>query len=182
MGGIDFRTRSRGKSVRDAYTSARSEAEFEHGNDPYNGTISTTQGYKDVTDEYRKSGKTIEDFMEAKLENCPKWQCYAICTKEPVENELKVKSQVENLATPGTKKWLLVYEVRAYRDQYVGKAEDKATAIKIAREYTEKHQTDTHIIITRKLEKGSDVVARIHYKKSKKESNGEWIFFGVAGC
>lgn len=179
MGGIDFRTRSRGKSVTEAYSKAVEISEDEHGRDPYNGTISTTDNVQDVTKEYQTSGKDLDVFIQAKLQHCNKRYCYAICTKDPVGNEMKVKSQVENLATKGTKKWFLTYEVYC-GDRYVGSSEKKGMAVKIARDYTEKHQDDTYIVMAKKMKEASPVVAKIHYKKSKKEALGEWILFGIA--
>jgi len=45
MGASDFRTVATGKDVADAYRNAVESATYEHGHDPYNGTISTTHGY-----------------------------------------------------------------------------------------------------------------------------------------
>jgi hypothetical protein len=46
MGACNFNTRAKGKTAREAYETAVREAQYEYGHDPYNGTISTTGGFK----------------------------------------------------------------------------------------------------------------------------------------
>jgi len=52
--------------MREAYDSAVSYATSQHGNDGYNGTISTTRGFKDKTREFEK-------LMSRKREGSVKW-------------------------------------------------------------------------------------------------------------
>ena len=62
-----------------------------------------------------------------------------------------------------------------------GVSTTKGEAVKKAREYTEKHQISTHVVMEKGLEKGNDrAVARITYKKSSTEKLGRWVFFGWA--
>lgn len=181
MGATDFAIKSRGKSASDAYSRAVDIAEDEYGNDPYNGTISTTNGFKDVTEEYKKCGKTLNEFINDKLDRADKRNCFAVEMLNPVGNELKTKSQVEHTTTPGTKKWLLKYVVYEGPDA-LKSFDTKGDAVKYAREYTEKHQCTTRIDMQKVLEKGSPTVAKVHYKRSTKERDGEWMFFGMAAC
>ena len=58
----------------------------------------------------------------------------------------------------------------------------KADAIKRARQICEKTKADVVIKIERKLETGSPVTAKITYKKSSTEKDGEYIFYGWANC
>lgn len=42
MGATNFMAFGKGKTAREAFDALVAEAEYEHGHDPYNGTISTT--------------------------------------------------------------------------------------------------------------------------------------------
>jgi hypothetical protein len=48
-GASTFSVISQGRSMKDAYRKAVDEARMMAGNDPYNGTISTTQGFRPIT-------------------------------------------------------------------------------------------------------------------------------------
>ena len=179
MGACQFENRGRGKSAQDVFTRLVENAEREYGDDPYNGTISTVSGFRDITEEYNRSKKDIQRFINDKFENANKRDCFAICTHPPVANKNKTKTQVEHIVTPGTKKWVLRYVVYTLGN-YVGGYATKGEAVKAARVHTEKYFVTTAIHIEKKLEKGSNQVAKISYKKSTTEKDGEWIFFGYA--
>lgn len=51
MGGHDFTSTGSGKSAQDAYGRLCAEATLEFGEDPYNGTISTTRGFLELPEE-----------------------------------------------------------------------------------------------------------------------------------
>ena len=180
MGASWFETSARGKSISDAYNDLREEAETQSGHDSYNGTISTTIGCTDLTANFKRSGKTLNQYIEMQMDKLGKRDCAAICVEEPVANKNKTKSQVEHIVTPGTKKWELRYMVYNSEDQLIGCCKTKGEAVKKAREYTEKHQTPTNICMEKMLEKGNRTVARITYKKSSTEKQGRWVFFGWA--
>lgn len=181
MGASFFQTTYRGKDIRDAYNSAVDDAEEEYGNDPYNGTISTTTDYGvvDKTKEYKASGKSLEQYISDMAGKSAKRQCFAICTEEPKTNTNKIKTQVEHIVTKGTKKWVLKYVVRR-GDHFIGAWPTKGEALKDARRYTEMNQVSTSITMEKQLDKGTDTVAKITYKKSTSEKEGRWIFFGWA--
>lgn len=181
MGGIDFRCRAFGKTVNEAYRNAVEDAETEYGQDSYNGTISTTDGLEDVTDKYKKSGKTMEKFIDEVLSRANKRDCFAIELVKPIANDMKTKTQVEHLVEKGTKKWLLKYVVHN-RSGAIKSFDTKGDAVKCAREYTEKTEETTYVVMEKVLEKGSATVAKIHYKKSSKERKGQWLFFGIGAC
>jgi hypothetical protein len=105
--------------------------------------------------------------------------CFAICTHQPVTNNNKIKSQVEHIVTPGTKKWVLKYVVYDF-DNQLGSYLTKGDAVKAARAHTEKTFKRTTISMEKKLEKGNAQVATINYKSSSEEKDGQWIFFGYA--
>jgi hypothetical protein len=183
MGASWFQQVGYGKTLNDAYNSACEEAELEYGHqEGYNGTISTTHGVRDITEEYKRSKLDLEPFVRSKVEILNKRDCCSICLQEPVGNKNKTKSQVEHIVTPGTKQWQLNYEVEEYynNDELIGAYPTKGDAIKIARAYTEKHQKATRVIMRKRLVKVDPTVAKITYKKSNTERPGKWIFFGWA--
>ena len=181
MGAQSFTVRSRGKSAEEAYKIACEIAEEEYGHqEGYNGTISTTHGFRDETELYKKSKfNDVSAYIRDRFENMNKRDCSAICVVKPVGNKNKTKSQVEHIVTPGTKKWVLKYVVQR-GDHVIGSWNTKGDAVKDARRYTEKHQVSTSILIKKFLEKGDNLVAKITYKKATNERDGEWIFFGYA--
>jgi len=181
MGATQFKTRGFGKTASEAYRIACREAEDEYGHqDGYNGTISTTAGFRDETEAYKKS-KFDDDYayIRNRFETMNKRDCSAICIKEPIGNNNKIKTQVEHIVESGTKKWVLRYDVQ-HGDHFIGGWPTKGEALIDARKYTEKNQVSTTIVMKKYLEKGSNTVAKITYKKATNERDGEWIFFGYA--
>ena len=184
MGACQFEVRSTGKTVEEAYRRACEIAEDECGHqDGYNGTISTTHSFRDETEAYGKSKFNdtyayIRNRFDSHSMN--KRDCSAICVLKPVGNKNKTQSQVEHIVTPGTKKWILKYCVYENSTLLISSHLTKGDAVKSARAYTEKRQIPTFIAMEKVLEKGGSMVAKITYKKSPTERNGEWIFFGYA--
>lgn len=184
MGSQSFTTYSRGKDVRDAYNRAVEAAEDEYGHqEGYSGEINSSSGFRDVTKEWKNSKKNMDKFISDQLDELTKHQgAQAICLEEPKTNSNKIKTQVEHVVTPGTKKWVLTYIVY-HGDSRIASAITKADAVKRAREYSEKNQCTTSIKMERRLEKDSHaLVAKITYKKSSDEKEGRWVFFGWASC
>lgn len=179
MGACQFKNSGRGKSAKDVFTGLQDAAEREYGDDRYNGTISTVPGFRDITDEWKSSKKDLYRFIDDKLNGANKYDCFAICTHQPMVNTNKIKSQVEHHVTPGTKKWVLKYVVYDY-DRELGSYDTKGDAVKAARAHTEKTFKRTTISMEKKLEKVNAQVATITYKKSSEEKDGEWVFFGYA--
>ena len=185
MGACQFKARYGGKTAEEAYNRACEEAELEYGSqDGYNGTISTTHGFRDETEAYNKSkfndvSAYIRDRFDSHAMN--KRDCSAICVLKPIANKNKTKSQVEHEVTPGTKQWILKYEVENYfEDGVIASCMTKGDAVKMARAYTEKYQKTTRIVMRKVLNKVDPTVAKITYKKSPTERDGEWVFFGYA--
>ena len=50
----------------------------------------------------------------------------------------------------------------------------------MARDYTERTKINTTVNITKHLVEGNTQVAKIEYKKSKDECDGNYVFFGYA--
>jgi len=183
MGATQFKVRSYGKTAQEAYKRACEVAEDEYGHqDGYNGTISTTPGFRDETEAYKKSKfDDVYAYIRNRFDTMNKYDCSAICVLQPIANKNKTKSQVEHLVTPGTKKWVLKYEVEKYfEDGVIASCMTKGEAVKMARAYTEKNQQSTRIVMRKVLIKSDPTVAKITYKKATNERDGEWIFFGYA--
>lgn len=182
MGACSFQNTGRGKTMSEAYSDLCENAKDEYGHqDGYNGTISTTNGFRDFTSDFKRSGKSLQNFIDDNIERAEKWgSCLAICIDEPKGNTNKVKSQVKNIVTPGTKKWVLKFVVTDSMGNTIASKTTKGDAVKVAREHTEKTQRRTHIDMVKVLEKGSTKVAEIEYKKSTTETQGKFVFFGIA--
>jgi hypothetical protein len=184
MGACQFEVRSTGKTAQEAYNRACEVAEDEYGHqDGYNGTISTTHGFRDETELYNRSKfKNVDAYISDRFNshNMNKRDCSAICVIPPKANTNKTKSQVEHIVTPGTKKWILKYFVYSGRDSYIGSYLTKGEAVTKARAHTEKTTDSTYITMEKVLDKANKTVAKITYKKSTTERDGEWIFFGYA--
>jgi hypothetical protein len=185
MGACQFKVRSSGKTSEQAYDRACEEAELENGTqDGYNGTISTTHGFIDETEAYNKSKfNDVSAYIRDRFDShtMSKRDCSAICVVKPVVNKNKTKSQVEHVVTPGTKQWVLKYEVENHFEyRVIASCMTKGDAVKAARAYTEKTQHSTKIIMRKVLVKSNPVVANITYKKATNERDGEWVFFGYA--
>jgi hypothetical protein len=184
MGACQFKQRSTGKTVEEAYRKACEIAEDEYGHqDGYNGTISTTSHFRDETEAYNKSKfDDVSAYIHSRFDShgMNKRDCSAICVLKPIGNKNKTKSQVEHVVTPGTKKWVLQYAILNDSNTVLSAHLTKGDAVKIARYHTEKTQQPTKIIMRKVLEDGNPLVARITYKKAPTERDGEWIFFGYA--
>jgi hypothetical protein len=78
MGGCTFTTEARGKTLREAYGNAVQDALYEYGHDPYNGSISTTDGAVDISDCFPKGirAATKRDLCERALNYMPKGEAH----------------------------------------------------------------------------------------------------------
>lgn len=183
MGSQSFKTYSRGKSVKEAYDNAVDAANDEYGHQQgYSGEINSSAGFRDVTDKFKASGKSLNQYIEDRLDSLSKYDgAEAICIDQPVTNNNKIKTQVEHIVEKGTKKWVLKYVVHGSGGR-IGSYNTKGDAVKAARAYTEKNIGTTVVHMEKVLEKGRTDVARINYKKATNEKDGRWIFYGWASC
>lgn len=181
MGATQFTEKTRAYTMNEGYHLLVEDAIYENGNDTYNGTISTTQGFVDKTSEWKKSGLDIRAFIEKEIENTSKWgPAWGVCIQEPKLNSLKVKTQVEDIVVPGTKKWDLVYFVLDTHGKRINSSGHKTEAVKLARQFTEKTQQDTTVIMERVLVSCSPTVAKVKFKFDKNQAPGQYYFFGYA--
>lgn len=179
MGATTFYNTVSAPSMSEGYRELVEQAIDDCGNDPYNGTISTTYSFTDVTKKYHASKKSLGDFVDDSYDSMGKRDCWAICAKDPKPNSNKIKTQVELNPQVGKRVWETKYEVRT-RDGVIGSHILQAEAIKIARAYSERTKTSTTVNIVKQLVEGNAQVAKIEYKKSKDECNGLYVFFGYA--
>ena len=185
MGSQSFNVTSRGASAKEAYDRAVADANDYYGHqEGYSGAINTTPGFRDVTKEYKSSSLAKYSFIEKRMESLSKHQgAECICISEPKENSNKIKTQVDHVVEKGTKKWVLLYCVyEAWSGSFVASFDKKGDAVARARQHTERTKAETHVKMEKKLEKGSPITAKITYKKSKDEKEGEWEFYGWASC
>jgi hypothetical protein len=185
MGSRPFQVKYSGKDAKNAYDKAVDDAEAYHGHqEGYSGAINSTPGFRDVTAGFKASKKSIQEYIDDHLESLGKYdgaQC--ICVREPSVNKNKIKTKVEHIIEPGTKKWILKYCIyERHTDKFVCSCDKKGDAVKKAREHTEKTGGETLVIMEKSLEKGSPLVAKISYKKSTNEKDGEYVFYGWASC
>jgi hypothetical protein len=182
MGAINFECIAYGMNEKEAYKNAVEEATNEYGNNPYNGTINTAHRYRDITNAYRNSGKSMNEYIRETLDNASKLDCFIICLESPKENKNKVKTKVENIVSRGTKRWLLQYVVYNVYGDKVKTASTKTEAVAWARNYVEKiHIATLSIKMEKVLENpNAATVAKISYKTNGKERKGKYLFFGIA--
>lgn len=183
MAAQDFITRQKAKSISQAFQLAQESAINQYGNDPYNGTISTCIGWVDVTKEFKQSTLDKMSFIEKKMEDANKRQCFVITELEPLANSNKIKTTVENTVIKGTSKWELRYNVyTGWEDRQVGSCKTKTDAIKLAREHTEKTNDTTFVRMEKLLIGQNPNVAVVRYKNSSQEREGSYVLFGLAAC
>ena len=181
MGAQQFITRQKARNMQVAFNRAVNLAIEEYGNDSYNGTISTCDSYQDVTKEFKHSTLDKMSFINKKLEDAGKRECFVITELEPMINTNKIKSVVENNVIKGTSKWELRYSVYAgWDDRQVDSVTTKAKAIEIARKHTEETKETTFIRMEKVLINQNPNVAVVKYKNSPKEHEGSYVFFGWA--
>jgi len=94
MGAHNFRTNAIGKfDANGAYKQAVEDAQWENGNCPYNGTISTTHGFGLRTDNPRFGTKAFWEWESKILDDeCGKRECFAVEIKGKVLKDWKERS------------------------------------------------------------------------------------------
>lgn len=84
MGATTFSTMKIGRfnTAKAAYNQAVEDATHEHGHDPYNGTISTTDSFKMVTHHRpRLETRAFHDWLDGQFDNMGKRECRCIALK-----------------------------------------------------------------------------------------------------
>lgn len=73
MGAHNFSDRATGKTASEAYDECVKRAEYESGHDSYNGTISTTSGFKMGKLDGKATDAAIRRWESAALDRTEKW-------------------------------------------------------------------------------------------------------------
>ena len=74
MGATNIYHEVNGNSMSEAYESAVEDCLHMYGNDCYNGTISTTEGFVDKTQRFKNNhGGDMNSFEKEALDNTQKW-------------------------------------------------------------------------------------------------------------
>lgn len=182
MGSSWFSISTKAKNAKEAYDYAVDWAEEEYGHQQgYSGHINSTHGFRDVTEKWKASGKTLDEYTAKRHNELSKHDdAECICISAPKANTNKIKSVVEHVVEKGTKKWVLKYCALSSGESVIGSFSTKGEAVKAARDYTEKMKCPSSVIMVKVLEKGSNVTARISYKKSTTEKDGAYLFYGFA--
>ena len=71
-------TVGRYKNASEAYNSLVEEAEYDYGHDPYNGTISTTDGFRMRDDNPRYGTKSFDEWENKMFNNMNKYDCICV--------------------------------------------------------------------------------------------------------
>ena len=85
-------TVGRYKNASDAYNSLVEEAQHEYGHDPYNGTISTTDGFKTVNDNPRYGTQSFSKWEDKMFDNMDKYDCLCVEITGAVLKRLKERN------------------------------------------------------------------------------------------
>jgi hypothetical protein len=72
MGAIEFSVTAKGKTVQEAYKRAVEDALYEEGNCAYNGTISTTDGFRPGPKLKSTSREDVDKWIELALDKTEK--------------------------------------------------------------------------------------------------------------
>jgi hypothetical protein len=169
MGAISKEDSIQGRDLATAFKELQEIDEAEEGTDPYSGGWNNALGIIEVSKEKFNSGEPNKHE-----------DAWALCTRKPVKNDMKVKTKVTNYPAKGTRTWITRYEVEhpEWGNIIVSEAK-QADAIKKARKLVEENPDwDLSVFISKTLTSDSRV-ADIEYKKSSKERDGRW---DIKGC
>jgi hypothetical protein len=185
MGRQQYYVQEQGSSMMEAYSRAVMDAVEEHGHEQgHSGEINMSNGFDDITREFKNSGKKLADFVSYVMDSdrVLEDEAMAICIKEPITNTNTIKTQVKSKVVKGTRKWILWYVAyeTGFGERYLGKKKFKDEAIKVARKHTENTKKETVVVMERLLEDESPTAAIITYKPSSTERKGTYYFFGEA--
>lgn len=179
MGATEVFEYGHGKTMQIAFEKVQREAEEEYGNDSYNGKINNCFLVADWTNKY--NGKNLNELADLADDYCGKGEVIGICIDKPVPNKNKTKSQVENKAQKGARKWVTVYLAINIDGDIICQGKTQAECVKKARKYVEdRGEGSLNISIAKQIESGNSLCAKVSYKASSKEKQGRYVFLGLA--
>jgi len=172
MGAIQKNDVITGRTLEEAFERLQDADREEHGTDAYSGGWNNIHGVTEV------SSKRFDEMVKND-EVSKHTPAIARCLRKPVVNKMKVKTSVTNYPNKGTRKWVTKYVgTNGFENREVVREESQALAIKKAREYVDKNPSErVDIHISKELQSAS-LVARVNYKPSKNEADGQWEVFG----
>ena len=181
MGAQSCSAQIKAHSMKEAWRIAIERADEEYGHQQgYSGELNCCELTKDVTHLLKSMGE--KKLVEHVYENVPKFGAWGFCKKEPKSNTNKIKTEVETYPQKGARKWVTKYEALSHSNDRVHfSCTSQTECIKKARAYVEKNPNETlYINITKVLEKGNNLCAKVKYKTSKTEEEGIYVFIGLA--
>ena len=174
MGALIKEGRISGKTLESAFRSIQDKDRRINGDDYYSGGWNLATGIKEIS--------AMEYDKKVNTGNISKHEpVYAKCVRKPVKNTNTIKTRVENNPNKGSRVWETLYVVEhVFEGDYIGLSDKSQTeAIKKARKYVEKNPfARVEVNITKVLVKGVKTVAKVTYKPSSKEADGEWEIYG----
>lgn len=179
MGAISVSVEGSGQTMQEAFKHLQEQAESEYGYDHYNGKINNCDLEGDWTHKYNK--RNLNKLYDEAIQKLSKGEVIGVCVQEPKKNKNKIKSTVNRIPQKGTRKWETVYVgYVGFEDEEVCSASTLTECIKKARAYTEETQRSVSINIEKRLKTGNVRCATTHYKESKGEKLGRYVFMGWA--
>jgi hypothetical protein len=181
MGAQSAEAKVKAMSIDKAWRIAYDRAEDYSGSqDGYSGDLNTCSFTRDLTDMLKTMSESkLQRYMQ---DNCPKWEAWGYCRTKPKQNTNKVKTVVENTPQKGTRKWETVYNGVNWDGDTKVSSSSQTDCIKKARAWVEKNPNQSLSIEIAKKLSGSRVCAKVSYKSSKSESEGLYVFIGLAAC
>lgn len=182
MGAQNCWGKATGKNMKEAWNKAYREDEEYYGHqEGYSGHLNVCRFIGDVTSQHKSMSEDVfEEYLEKFLD---KGEAVGVCIKEPVKNSRKIKTQVNSIAQKGARKWVTMYIAETLSGECLVEDTTKAGCIKRARKIMEQQSLQKVIVrIQKELLTGNSRCAEITYKKSAKESDGKYQFFGKARC
>ena len=176
MGGLLISRSSTGRTVAEAFAKLQAEDLREKGDDYYSGSFNSCTLAT-------SSEKDTEALMG--LDDMGKGTAYWATVRKAVPNKNKIKTAVVNIPAKGTRVWktvFAIYEKAGYFSAiHCADRDNQVSAIAYARELQETSpESSFEVRIHKKLTSHTDTVAKIKYKPSNAEADGEWVFRAVA--
>lgn len=191
MGGTTFEDYAWGRTPLEAYESAVAEAIFNHGHEPYSGTIKEKDGFVMIDVPSKWKGKE-EEYAYHLIEEddsriSDKWGpagCILLESKDAID-KIPYATTIERYDQNGTRKWETIFTVYSRAGGSSRSFSSQTEAEKFAKEWVKKNNEVAKIRIEKRLVNGSQEIITIKPKtKDVKVKGGKnkYMFFGWASC
>jgi hypothetical protein len=191
MGATTFEDYAWGRTPQEAYNAAVAEAIFNHGHEPYSGTIKEKDGF--IMIEVPKAFKNKPEEYAYKLMNDDdrriedKWGpagCILLESQDAIE-KVPYATTVERYDQQGARKWETVFTVYSRAGGASRSFTSQTEAEKFAKDWVKANNEVAKIRIEKRLVNGSQEIITIKPKtKDVKVKGGKnkYMFFGWASC